>query len=404
MSKKEKNPMMNQEVIKAIRHLLDKDSLTPQEGAIAAHYVNKGLHENAKTTMPYALMGYTAEQCAAAEYLTNQIKEQRKKQAHEEFMERLRLAEAKFRNVNLAKKFFKRHPRNPQAIIEIDEPTIIVLGNLWKADLTTENFHSEDFDGIDIPMDIILSGQIALPDVEIKFPLYLECATGSELGYNIEDRAEVVSARFIMKEDYLETIQNSTNQQKVFADVIMTFKGKDAHGRNYEFTMGTELMIDAENETHPFFNEQLALKGRVPGKLMSFMVERLLVYYTAVWYSIMLAYLHPLTITSIVDVGKRMMEQYSHEPTKYKAPLKNIRYLKLDGDTLEKVLYHSKPGKGRKYERHCQLWYVRGYMRKGKWIAPQWRGPLAKMKRLSDDIIEARQRKIVGVSIDKNNE
>jgi hypothetical protein len=115
----------------------------------------------------------------------------------------------------------------------------------------------------------------------------------------------------------------------------------------------------------------------------------------------MLAYLHPLTITSIVDVGKRMMEEYAHEPTKYKAPLKNIRYLRLDGKTLEKVLYHSKPGKGKKYERHCQLWPVRGYMRKnGTFVAPQWRGPLAKMKRLSEDIIESRQRKIVGVSLD----
>jgi hypothetical protein len=172
-------------------------------------------------------------------------------------------------------------------------------------------------------------------------------------------------------------------------------------GKRYEFIMGTELMIRKDTPEFIFYNDEFAIKGNYPGKIMAFMAERILVYYTAIWYSIMLAYLHPLTITSIVDVGKRMMEEYAHEPTKHKAPLKNIRYLKMDGKTLEKALYHSKPGKGKKYERHCQLWYVRGYMRKnGKWIAPQWRGPLAKMKRLSDDI-EARQRKIVGVTLDK---
>jgi hypothetical protein len=160
-------------------------------------------------------------------------------------------------------------------------------------------------------------------------------------------------------------------------------------------------MIRKDTPECIFYNDEYAIKGNYPGKIMAFMAERILVYYTAIWHSIMLAYLHPLTITSIVDVCKRMMEEYAHEPTKYKAPLKNIRYLRLDGKTLEKVLYHSKPGKGKKYERHCQLWPVRGYMRKnGTFVAPQWRGPLAKMKRLSEDIIESRQRKIVGVSLD----
>lgn len=354
---------------------------------------------NGRTNMPYALMGYTPEQCEMAEQFVQEIRQAQKEQAREDFLNRLKEAEAKYRSVNLAKKFFKRHPRNASARIEIDEPTVIMLGNIWKADLNSRKFQSDDFGGFDVPTDIVWAGEIALPDVQIDFPVYLDCATGDENAYRIGERAKVTSVRFIMRDDYQKKIQKCEIQE-VFADALINIKGTDYEYRPYEFTLGTELLVRKNDMANVFYNDKYALKGRVPGRLMGFMAERLLVYYTAVWYSIMLAYLHPLTVTSIVDVGKRMAEEYAHNPVQNRPPLKNIRYLKLDGNTLEKVLYHSKPGKGRKYERHCQLWPVRGYMRKnGTFVAPQWRGPLAKMKRLSEDI-ESRQRKIVGVSLD----
>jgi hypothetical protein len=353
------------------------------------------------TTLPYALMGYTPEQCAMAEQFVDNIRKAKAAQDEAEFKARVEAAAAKFRKQKYANQFFKRHSRNAANQIEIDKQTIEMLGSLWKANLNPEIITSNEFDGLDVPTDIVLGGTIALDDVEIEFPVYLDCATGDAYGYVMNDnRAKVAKARFIMRPDYIKRIMESDEQQVAFCDVHLSLMGTNSGGKRYEFIMGTELMIRKDMPACIFYNDEYAIKGNHPGKIMAFMAERILVYYTAIWYSIMLAYLHPLTITSIVDVGKKMMEQYSHEPTKYKAPLKNIRYLKMDGKTLEKVLYHSKPGKGKKYERHCQLWYVRGYMRKGKWIAPQWRGPLAKMKRLSDDI-EARQRKIVGVSIDK---
>lgn len=355
---------------------------------------------NGMTNMPYALMGYTPEQCAMAEQFVSQIRKAKAEQDEADFRARLEASAVKVRKQNEAKKFFKRNSRNAANRIEIDKQTIIMLGNLWKANLNPNIITSEEFDGLDIPTDIVLGGMVALDDVEIEFPVYLDCATGDAYGYVMNDnRAKIAKARFIMRQDYSKHIEEST-EQAAFCDVYMEFIGANINGKRYEFTMGTELMIRKDEPNYVFYNDEFAIKGISPGRIMAFMAERILVYYTAIWYSIMLAYLHPLTITSIVDVGKKMMEEYSHEPTKYKAPLKNIRYLKLDGKTLEKVLYHSKPGKGRKYERHCQLWPVRGYMRKnGTFVAPQWRGPLAKMKRLSDDI-EARQRKIVGVSLD----
>ena len=355
---------------------------------------------NGMTNMPYALMGYTPEQCAMAEQFVDHIRKAKVEQDEADFQARLAAAAVKVRKQNEAKKFFKRNSRNAANRIEIDKQTIIMLGNLWKANLNPNIITSEEFDGLDIPTDIVLGGMVALDDVEIEFPVYLDCATGDAYGYVMNDnRAKIAKARFIMRQDYSKHIEEST-EQVAFCDVYMEFIGANINGKRYEFTMGTELMIRKDEPNYVFYNDEFAIKGISPGRIMAFMAERILVYYTAIWYSIMLAYLHPLTITSIVDVGKKMMEQYSHEPTKYKAPLKNIRYLRLDGKTLEKVLYHSKPGKGKKYERHCQLWPVRGYMRKnGTFVAPQWRGPLAKMKRLSEDI-ESRQRKIVGVSLD----
>lgn len=355
---------------------------------------------NGMTNMPYALMGYTPEQCAMAEQFVNQIRKVKAEQDEAEFQARLAAAAAKFRKQNEANKFFKRNSRNAANQIEIDKQTIIMLGNLWKANLNPDIIRSEEFDGLDIPTDIVLGGMVALDDVEIEFPVYLDCATGDARGYVMNDnRAKIAKARFIMRQDYGKHIEEST-EQTAFCDVHMEFISTNRDGKRYEFTMGTELMIRKDEPNYVFYNDEFAIKGRSPGRIMAFMAERILVYYTAIWYSIMLAYLHPLTITSIVDVGKKMAEEYAHNPIKNKAPLKNIRYLRLDGKTLEKVLYHSKPGKGKKYERHCQLWPVRGYKRRdGKWIGPQWRGPLAKMKRLADDV-QARQRKIVGVSLD----
>jgi len=356
------------------------------------------------TTLPYALMGYTPEQCAMAEEFADHIRKAKKEQDEAEFRARMEAASARFRKSKYRNQFFKRNSRNSPNHIEIDKQTIEMLGNLWNTNLNPDIIRSDEFEGLDVPTDIVLGGTIALEDVEIEFPIYLDCATGDAYGYVMNDnRAKVAKARFIMRPDYMKHIMESEEQQVAFCDVHLSITGINSNGKNYDFTMGTEILIRKNEPDCIFYNDEFAIKGNFPGKIMAFMAERILVYYTAVWYSIMLAYLHPLTITSIVDVGKKMMEEYAHEPTKYKAPLKNIRYLKLDGKTLEKALYHSKPGKGKKYERHCQLWHVRGYMKKnGTWVAPQWRGPLAKMKKLSDDI-EARQRKIVGVSIDKNH-
>lgn len=354
-----------------------------------------------ETSLPFALLGVTPEQAAAAEFLTGIIKQQKIDDAVKDFHKKLREDECSYRSRKNTTKFFQRHPRNPQSRIEVDEKNVIILGELWKADLRKETVNDDVFEMPGIPMDIFINGNVALEDVEIIFPIYLDCATGNPYQTSIiANPAKVDKVRFIMRDNYQEII-NACKFEDAICDVIIDVSGIDAHGKRYEFTVGTELMYRAGCTNDLFYNPEFAMKGRVPGKLMEWMVERILMYYTSVWYSIMVAYLHPLTITSIVDVGKRMAEEYAHNPVKNKAPLKNIKYLKLDGDNLERVLYHSKPGKGGKYERHCQLWYVRGYMRKdGKWIKPQWRGPLAKMKRLSEDI-ETRQRKIVGVSLDE---
>ena len=130
------------------------------------------------TTLPYALMGYTPEQCAMAEQFVDIIKKAKAEQDEAEFKARLEAAAVKFRKPKYSNQFFKRNSRNSANQIEIDKQTIIMLGNLWKANLNPDIITSEEFDGLDVPTDIVLGGTIALDDVEIEFPVYRHSSHG----------------------------------------------------------------------------------------------------------------------------------------------------------------------------------------------------------------------------------
>lgn len=357
-------------------------------------------HES-KSSLPFALLGVTPEQCKTAEILANHIKTkqieealEKQKIAEKEYNNEIKKISAKFRTHGESKKFFKRIPKYPANRIDIDYQTVVMLGNLWKADLT--DFFNYNIKII-IPTDIIFANTIALDDVLIDYDIL------------IDETTRISSARFVMHRDFKENIIDQTNRIVSVCDIIVNISYDDGN-KSYDFSIGTELAVDRDSPKCLFFKGKYARNKEIPGGMIhaSLMVQ-ILIYYTAIWYGIMLAYLHPLTMTALVDVGSHVKDEYSHSkyvPSNSEKPaLKNVRYIKLDSKTLEKVLYGkttSNDGK-RKYQRHTQLWPVRGYMRaNGTWVGPSWRGPLSKARRLADNAM--RNRKIVGVSYDDYDE
>lgn len=341
--------------------------------------------------MPYAMLGMSKEQAdmMLSQMVIDQLVEQKKRQL--EFMEEYKDQFAKFRPEKYSKMFFNSVPKNPHASMKMEESTITLLGSLWGCSMNMDELELGD-EGWDIPTDIIWSGTVSVRDIEFNFGIH-----------DASGVAEISKARIIIDDNYREKLQNLAKGDEVTIGKILIFMS------SHNTWLGTDLMMNGTSPDAFFYAPVFAMKGQLREGIVIFeaSLERVLLYYLAIWYGTQLAFLHPLTKTCIVDKdapAPKPRKVYNHKAGK-KRVLENIRYQYLDGETLEKVLYHSdcasakSKSKGRTYQRHTQLWHVRGFTKaNGTFVQPYWKGPLAKVKNMV--VAQARERTISGVTVE----
>ena len=314
------------------------------------------------SNVPYAMMGMSKEEARKKLAMATLLDTKERIKEQDKFLEEFKDDFVEFRSKKGTDLFFHSFPTRPGWNIQLDFETVKKVSEIWSCPMELLNM-GEPAPGEEwfVPTDILWNKTVPLNDV------YLDIGMIDAIG-----RSAIKGARIIIKKqlDDIDFVQLESENQMVIGYVTIHLASDNA-------TIGTELILDKSDPDSFFYNDNYVLRGTLKNGALVLKpaLDRVMTWYMAVWYSVQISYLHPIIKECVVNTPPKPREVKNHKPQKYQKPISNCKHVRLDGKTLEKVLYSK--GTGGKYHRHKQLWRVRGYHRSnGTFVEPHFKGPL----------------------------